>query len=199
MTNKYNYVAAEKPSADLSAVEAMVADLEAYIVKEDVYRTILVDTGAGDRKLRMSGGDLLARLHRLRGERDALTAAEQTRLDAAQAEADKVIYSLKTRFNERLSREMKARLDSLAWFLDDWDRDPARGRSDYPFEMRNRQRIEEIIKQLGGKTPEELTGALGKVDRRIKQHTQVSEFIWDTPLEKVYPATPYWYLYRRAV
>jgi hypothetical protein len=196
MSDKYNYVVAEKPATDLRAVEAMVTDLEDYIVKEDVYRTILVSTGSGNIKLRMSGGDLLARLHRLQGERDALSEEEQSRLDAIQAEAERVIYSLRTRFLERLSREMKARLDSLTWFLDDWDSEPQRGRSDYPFEIRNRQRIEEILKQLGDKAGDELTGALHKVDRRIKQHTQQSNFIWDTPLQKVYPAATYWYLYR---
>lgn len=199
MSDKYNYVAAEKPSVDLNAVEAMVAELENYIVQDDVYRTILSPTPAGNIKLRMSGGDLLARLHRLQGERGALSAEEQTRLDVAQAEADKIIYSLRTRFLERLTREMKARLDSLTWFLDDWDSDPQRGKGDYPFEIRNRQRIEEILKQLQANPPGDLLSALSKVDRRLKQHTQKSDFIWDTPLEKVYPPETYWYLYRRAV
>jgi signal transduction histidine kinase len=199
MSDKYNYVVAEKPSTDLSAVEAMIADLETYIVQDEVYRTILAPTGAGNRKLRMSGGDLLARLHRLQGERADLTADEQARLDAAQAEADRIIYSLKTRFLERLSREMKARLDSLTWFLDDWDDEPRRGRSDYPFEIRNRQRIEEILKQLKDKISDDLNASLAKVDRRIRQHTQNSGFIWDEPLQKVYPPETYWYLYRRAV
>lgn len=199
MTNKYNYVVSEKPSQDLSATEAMVADLETYIVGEDVYRTILVDTGAGNRKLRMSGGDLLARLHRLQGERAELTPDEQTRLDSTVAEAERIIYSLKTRFHERLAREMKARLDSLTWFLDDWDGEPTRGRSEYPFEIRNRQRIEEILKRLGDSLPEGLSGTLAKVDRRIKGHTQTGPFIWDSPLEKVYPPDPYWYLYRRTL
>jgi hypothetical protein len=192
-----SYLAAEDPKVDLAIVEAMVKDLETYIVKEDVYRTIIVRTGSRGHNIRMSGGDLLARLHRLQGERELLTTEEQLRLDQVQEEGARVIYSLRTRFHERLHREMKARLDSLKWFLDDAEQDRQRLRSEFPFEMRNRQRIEEIQKELAGNVPDDLRGRLGQVDRRIRQSAQPSDFIWDERLKKVYPPDQYWFLYMR--
>lgn len=194
MTNG-STVLVEDPNIDLEIVEGMIPELEDYIIKDDVYRTVILPTSAGDRNIRMTGGDLLARLHRLEGERDALTPAQQQRLDAAKTKANEIIYSLKTRFNNRLQREMKTRLDSLRWFFDDCSSDRQRCRVEFPFEMRNRQRIEEILKQLGKDVPEELMTALRQIDKRIREVAKPGGFIWSPRVESIYPRETYWYLY----
>ena len=188
-------VLVEDPSIDLEIVEGMLPVLEDYIIKDDVYRTVILPTSTGDKNIRMTGGDLLARLHRLNGERDLLSPDQQRRLDTAQQEADRIIKSLKSRFNERLQREMKARLDTLRWFFDDCGADAQRCRVEYPFEIRNRQRIEEILKKLGTGVPQDLAALLSRTDKRIQALTKPSGFIWSPRVEKVYPREPYWYLY----
>jgi hypothetical protein len=188
-------VLVEEPGIDLEIVEGMIPELDDYIIKDEVYRTVIIPTSAGDQNIRMTGGDLLARLHRLNSERDALTPAQQQRLDAAQSRADESIRSLKTRFHQRLQREMKARLDSLKWFLDENENDRQRARVEFPFEMRNRQRIEEILKRLGNELPEDLATSLRQVDRRIRDIGRVGGFIWSERAQKIYPQDTYWYLY----
>jgi hypothetical protein len=188
-------VLVEDPSIDLEIVEGMIPELEDYIIKDDVYRTVIIPTSAGDQNIRMTGGDLLARLHRLSGEKDVLTPGQQQRLEQAKQKADQIIYSLKTRFNQRLQREMKARLDSLRWFLDECSGDRQRCRVEWPFEMRNRQRIEEIVKRLGKDLPEDLATALRQVDRRIRETGKVGSFIWSPRVQEIYPQDQYWYLY----
>ena len=190
-------VLVEDPSIDLEIVEGMIPELEDYIIKDEVYRTVILPTSQGDQNIRMTGGDLLARLHRLQGERESLSAAQQQRLDAAQQRADEIIRSLRTRFNQRLLREMRARLDSLKWFFDDCASDRQRCRVEYPFEMRNRQRIEEILKRVGGEVPDELRAMLSKIDGRIREYASPSGFIWTERVQKIYPREPYWYLYMR--
>jgi hypothetical protein len=74
---------AEAPAVDLAITEEYVRELEEYLIRDELYRTVIVRTPKGDQKLQMCGGDLLARLHRLQGERNQLTAEEQPRLDAA--------------------------------------------------------------------------------------------------------------------
>lgn len=194
MTNG-NTVLAEDPGVDLVITEAMVAELEDYIIKDEVYRTLIVRTPVGDQNLRMSGGDLLARLHRLHGELGSLTLEQVRRVEQAQANADATIYSLRTRFHQRLQREMKARLDSLRWFLDDCSGDRQRCRSEFPYEMRNRQRIEEILKRLGADVPADLNEALRRIDKRIREVARVQGFTWDKRVEHIYPQDQYWYLY----
>lgn len=194
MTNG-STVLVEDPSTDLEIVEGMIPQLEDYIIKDEVYRTVILPTSAGDQNNRMTGGDLLARLHRLNGERDVLTQEQRQRLDAAQSKANEIIRSLKTRFNALLLREMKARLDSLRWFFDDCGADRQRCRVEFPFEMRNRQRIEEILKQVGGSVPDDLKALQTRVDKRIREFGKPGGFIWSPRVEKIYPREPYWYLY----
>jgi len=188
-------VLVEDPSIDLEIVEGMIPVLEDYIIKDEVYRTVILPTSVGDQNIRMTGGDLLARLHRLNGERDVLTAQQKQRLDAVQSKADQIMAGLKTRFQQRLLREMKARLDSLRWFFDDCGADHQRCRVEYPFEMRNRQRVEEIIKLVGKDLPDDLKTLLSRVDKRIREFAKPGQFIWTPRVEKVYPRDTYWYLY----
>ncbi|MEZ4718746.1 MAG: hypothetical protein R2851_22025 [Caldilineaceae bacterium] len=72
-----SHVLAEDPAVDLTLAAAMTAELEEYIVKSDLYRTVIARTPRGDEKITMTGGDLLTRLHRLQGERARLTPAQQ--------------------------------------------------------------------------------------------------------------------------
>ena len=127
MMSKNNYVLAEDPASDLAGLETLAQELEEYIVKDDLYRTVRVHTPSGDQMVQMSGGDVLTRIFRLAGERDRLTPEQQARFDTSRAQVEKTIYSLRTRFHERLNREVKARLDALGWYLDECAADPARG------------------------------------------------------------------------
>jgi hypothetical protein len=188
---------AEDPATDLAVAGEMVAELEDYIVKDELYRTLTVRLQSGDQRVVMTGGDLLTRLRRLQGERAFLTPEEQQRLDETARQAENIIYSLQSRFHDRLLREMNARLDSLTWFLDDCLEDMRRCRANYPFEMRNRQRIEEILTHVHDSVPKDRMARLQEIDRRIQQIAAPSEFVWDRRLQDIFPRHPYWYLYVR--
>lgn len=192
---KTSYLMAEDPKVDLQIAEAMSAELEEYLLKNDLYRTIIVRIPGHDQNLQMTGGDLLTRLHRLQSARDQLEPTWQERLDRVDQQARATIYSLRTRFHDRLQRELKARLDSLKWFLDDCSSEPARCRAEFPFEMRNRQRIEEILKELGADAPADLASAVRGIDQRIRLITHATDFTWDAKLQTAFPRSPYWYLY----
>jgi|UniRef100_A0A7C1JZ71 hypothetical protein len=190
-----SYVLAEAPEIDLAVLEAEVAELEEYIVKGDIYRTLRVPTPAGVRMVQMSAGDLLTRLYRLEQERDLLTPEQQTRVNELGKQARATIYSLRTRFHELLKREIKARLDSLNWFLDDVIGDRKRARTEYPFEIRNRQRIELMVEELAEDLTPELKNQISRIDDRIRLIVQPAGFIWDKRLEPVFPRERFWYLY----
>lgn len=102
---KNNYVLAEEPAADLAVLEAFAAELEEYIIKDELYRTVRVHLPAGDQMIQMSGGDLLTRPPGRRARPPDAGAA--TRFDAARSSAEKTIYSLRTRFHQRLLHEVR--------------------------------------------------------------------------------------------
>ncbi|MBP7960726.1 MAG: hypothetical protein KBG20_11840 [Caldilineaceae bacterium] len=190
-----NYVLAEDPAVDLAVVQAMAEELEDYLVKDELFRQLTVRTPAGDQRPQMSGSDLLVRLHRLHGEQGSLTPAQRAALDQVQTSIDATIHSLRTRFVERLERDMKSRLNSLRWYIDDCRQNRNRCRSEYPFEIRNRQRIEEILKFLGKTLDATLAAQLNQIDERIRYMIVAGEFIWDQRLQPLFPKNVYWYLY----
>lgn len=193
--SKSNYVLAEDPATDLAVLETLAQELEEYIVKDDLYRTVQVHTPAGTQMVQMSGGDVLTRIFRLAGERDQLTPGQQARFDAIRVQVEKTIYALRTRFHQRLNREIKARLDSLSYFLDECAVDPARSRGEYPFEIRNRQRIDVIVIELGNDLTPELKSQISRIDDRIRMMVKPGNFAWDPRLEALFPRSKYWYLY----
>jgi hypothetical protein len=197
--NKSSYVLAEEPATDLAMVQAMAAELEEYIVADELYRTITVRLPTGTQNIQMTGADLLTRLYRLRGERSHLSSSAQVQLDEVQQQVTQTIYSLRTRFHNRLLREIKTRLDSLKWFLDDCAADRKRCHVEFPFEMRNRQRIEEALKELDYQLDEELQKRLRQIDERIRVIAVAAPFLWDEKLRPLFPADTYWYLYRRPI
>jgi hypothetical protein len=192
---KSNYVMAVDPATDLAILEALNAELEDYTTGSDLYRTVRVQTPEGAQMIQMSGGDVLTRIFRLAAEAGRLTPEQQRRFATVRAAAEKTIYSLRTRFHALLNREVKARLDALNWFLDDAVTDPKRARSEYPFEIRNRQRVEVIAQELGNDLAPELKQQLRRIDDRIRIVAQPTGFIWDSQLEPIFPHSPFWYLY----
>lgn len=188
-------VIGEDPAVDLAIAQAMAGELEAYIFSDELYRTVFAVTPRGQEQLQMTGGDLLTRLHRLHAVRDQLTKEQQSLLDQVQQQVKEGIYNLRTRFHERLQREIKTRLDTLKWFLDDCLGPDASCRSEYPFEIRNRQRTEEAVRELGSKLPSDLRQRIDEIDRRIRGVAQASDFVWSDSLQPVFPREPYWYLY----
>ena len=130
---------------DLTRMEVMAKELETYIVAGEVYRTVVI-AADGNRKITMSGGDLLARLNRLREQADTLSTEQKGRLEQVASSVQTTIYGLRTRFHDLLRRELKARNDQLAWNVE-IRRDRAEEKAD-PAELHNRQQIAAIQAEL---------------------------------------------------
>lgn len=192
---KTSTLIADDPVIDLAVVEAMVQHLEDYIIREDLYQTVFAATPRGDQSLQMTGGDLLTRLYRLQHLQDELSTEQSVRVETLRSTAEATFKSLRTRFHDRLKVELKSRLNSISWFLDECAGDAQRRRVEYPFEIRNRQRIEEILKRIGDDLDETLLNHLRSIDKRIRSATQAGEFVWDPKLKAAFPNAPYWYLY----
>ena len=110
-----SYLLAEELPVDLAIAEEMVAELDSYLVGNDLYRTVMARTGRGELKLQMSGGDLLSRLHRP-GKSGIALSAPNRRGWTQCSNPLTAIYSLRTRLHERLSAdEGQARQPALVF------------------------------------------------------------------------------------
>ena len=199
MATRLSTVIAATPETDLAVVGAMAAQFESYVLRGEVYRTVAVPASTqGEERIQSSGGDLLARLHKLSAQSDVLTPSQKQALSEARAQIEATVGRLPSHYQALLLREAKARLNSLNWFLDDCQENRLECRVQYPFEIRNRQRIAEIGKALEAASAKALADQLDAIDQRLHRLTGVGagdNFVWDTSVAHVYPREEYWYLY----
>lgn len=193
--SKLSTTLAAEPAVDLAVIREMANEFQNYILSDEVYHTLVVRTRLGDERIQSSGGDLLARLHKLQAQVNQLSVEEQREFTQLRQKLDADMADFRTRFHSLLEREVKARLNSLKWFLDECQQDRRQCRVTYPFEIRNRQRIDAIWEVLGATPPEGMRGQIEAVDRRIRGTTSPAEFVWDDHVKGIYPQGKYWYLY----
>ena len=200
MASRLSTVIAAAPETDLAVVVAMAAQFESYILKGQVYRTVVVPTpgdhrGAGERPVQSSGGDVLARLHKLAAQAGALSPEQAQALATAKTQIDTATGRLPSHYQALLLREARARLNSLNWFLDDCNENRRECRVQYPFEIRNRQRIAEIHKALDAASADAVATQVASIDQRLQSMLTRGDFIWELSVAHVYPRQEYWYLY----
>jgi hypothetical protein len=193
--SKPSTTVAADPAIDLAVIQEMANEFQNYVLGDDVYRTLVIRTRHGEERVQSSGGDLLARLHKVQAQQDELTPEQRQTLSEVRRQLDESKRDFHSRFQSLLERETRARLNSLKWYLDECQEDRQQCRIQYPFEIRNRQRIAEIWKELSANPPEALGSQIDNIDRRLRSMVGPAEFVWDNDVKKVYPRDEYWYLY----
>lgn len=195
MSTQLSTTVAATPAEDMAVVREMANELQDYLMGEEVYRTLVVVTSQGEERIQSSCGDLLARLHKLDGQSKLLSQAQRDELVSIRRRMDATTKAMQSRYQVLMERETRARLNSLQWYLDDCEEDPKSCRVQYPFEIRNRQRIAELSKAQGDKLPADIQSETAAIDRRLRDMTASADFVWDRRVADVYPRGEYWYLY----
>lgn len=179
----------------LSVIAVMVSELRPLLMSGEVFRTISVEHNNRRRKLLMSCGGLLARFHRLNHQRYKLRLAQQQILDRLYKQTNETFKTFQSDYRSILQREASVRLDSLNQYLDEGMIDRAYLLDEYPVEMRNRQRLEEVVKALDDNLTTDLAEQLAELNRRMRSLCRSSRFIWEPTLKSIYPPETYWFLY----
>jgi len=189
------YTAIENFDQELNQLQTLADALEEYILGDETYRTVMLTRSKGYERTTMSGGQLLSLMNYLLRGRAALTVEQQNRLDGLVAKVEQTIGGLRTPFLKHLTREAHSNLDRLRWFLDSCQEDMEQCRRDFPTEIQNRQRLEELSQAFASDLPADLAHELATVDERIRAMSAAGDFVWPQRAKELYPAEPYWYLY----
>lgn len=149
---------------ELKILEVLASELEEYIVDAEVYRTVLIS----DDKLtmKMSGGDLLARLNSFEHLSPNLTRDQKDRLNTIITQVNTTIQELKTPFHNLLNRELKSRLGTLAW-----SREERRKNGDghpSPAEEQNLVRIAAIRQELNEDRAPETNDQMDELEEELQ-------------------------------
>lgn len=152
-------------ASELIVVEQMAAELEDYLLGEQLFRQIVVDTPLGAQRPKMTLGGLYQRLIDLAAA--DLGPNDRKRLQGAEAAWDAARGRFPDLFTAKLQRELVSFLNNWKYFLGQRVRDPQRWREDYRVEQRNRQRVMLIIGLLGPDAPHGLESDLAEMEKDI--------------------------------
>ena len=178
---------------DATAARAMASALDPYVYQDDLYGAL---PGALPR---LTVGGMLLRLHRLQALRAALTPEQAGALAHAQAALQKARADWALHYGQKIRRELGARQDSLQWYLNDCDDNPARCAEVYPIEAEKRTIIHHLLDEgaaLGVDMEDERRRQLA-LDGALRRHFQAGPFVWDARVEAAYPRGVFWWLYGR--
>jgi len=185
-----------KEADNLLTIAAEMANaLEYYLIEGNLYRVVMVRRVYGFERVTMSIGELLTILNTLQAQRLRMTPEQNCQLDVIRQTVDYVQNQFTAHFQEMMVYEIMARLNRINWFLHDCEKGKAGYIDSFPAEMRNRQRIEELVKALDRDMIADVVTRIDRIDKRLRQITQRTDFIWPAEAQNLYPEDPYWYLY----
>ena len=179
----------------LTTAATMADALEYYIIEGNIYRVVMARRAHGFERMTMSIGELLTLLNILQAQREQMTRIQAEQLDTIRTTVERTKQQLYIHFHEMVIREIMARLDSINWFLHDCEKGKSDCQVNFPAEMRNRQRIEELVKALGDEMSPDVAERVERINQRLRQVTHRVDFIWPAEARNTYPEDPYWYLY----
>ena len=163
--------------------------LEDFLLQNEVYRQVQIEE-LGNRIHLMSLGDFLE--YRNLGDiiEDSISL---TVSDANVADWRKVLRIHQQQAKNLGEREIKSRLGSLQWNMEDWGKEKVLSLHLFAATMSQRVRIQRIGDMWGWFG---LENELGETDGRIRTLTTAGPFLWPEFLKAAYPEAQYWFLYR---
>ncbi|HEY54230.1 MAG TPA: hypothetical protein G4N94_12330 [Caldilineae bacterium] len=139
-------------AAELIEAEAMAAELDDYLLGDRLFRQIVVETPAGTRRPKMTLGCLWERIQHLQNAAD-LGPQDRKRLAAVQEAWDTARRLYPDQFKRKLRRELDSYLKNWRYYLEQRASDPDRWEADLQAELRNRRRVELVLRLLGPDAP----------------------------------------------
>ncbi len=183
------------PEAALDLAEAMVEELEDYLLSEEILWPISPANRLLGLAPRLSLGGLLLALDAVSALEPDLAPAQATRALRLQRKWESQVNRWARALGRKAAREAKMRLDLWRAYLADLEDSP-KGAEDYAHEVRQRVIAERLLDFV----PDEeearwLRSGLRGADVRLRAWFRAGPFVWEERLERVYPQSRYWFLY----
>jgi hypothetical protein len=182
---------------DVVLCEAMADELESYLKSNALFwEPNRRRPGGSDLPKLTLGGLLLAR-QRLETSRPRLTPDQLRALDRAGRELAHHRAQGRTRYQAKLARDLRSRLDAWAWYLDDCQEQGETASVYYPRQVETRVKVDLLLDEAVavGLEVEEARQRLAALDERLRVDFVPGEFCWVEPLAAGFPAERFWYLW----
>ena len=184
----------EKLLTDLDVLQEMAADMSSYI-RSDV---LFWPMGRSDLP-RLTLGGYLMRQHRLLALHHLLSDEDRQKLHAAEDAFEAATNEWTVRVEQRIGRELEARLRQWAEYLRDIRSDEsAKTAAYYGNAVETRAMIAALLARLD--TPpyrpdRHAADETALMDKQLRSRFQPGPFVWPDAWQSAYPQSTYWWLY----
>lgn len=155
-------------AAELIEAEAMAAEIVDYLLSDRLFWQISVETPLGTQQPKMTLGGLWERVKTLEAAA-ALGPGDSKRLAAVKEAWEDARRRYPPQFTDKLKRELDSYLKNWRYYLDQLARDPERWREEYEVELRNRRRVELVVRLLGPDAPAGILEDLAELEAQASR------------------------------
>ncbi|GAB4420865.1 MAG: hypothetical protein Kow00106_17580 [Anaerolineae bacterium] len=176
---------------DVRALVAMAAHLTPWLYEDELYGYV------GGNLPRLTLGGLLLRLYRLERLGSHLSAEQLLQVQGARAQFDQARSQWAVHYEQKLRRELEARVHAFEQFLTDCEEDLSACALNYPVQAEKRTIIHHLVQEASALEIFEnrLHGRIKELDRRLQGILQQGECLADERLCAVYSPTEFWWMY----
>jgi hypothetical protein len=182
---------------DLTVVEAMAAEIKDYLLAEVLYWQLSPDHAISPPPPLLTIGGYLFRVQRLEALRPELSPVQRDRLEATEKSFRQTTLTWAVHADQHIDHELKARLDSWHWFVEDCAANEASCTAYYPTEAELRTIIALLFEAGTGVDLSAHADRLEAIDANFREWFKPGDFVWQKDLQVAFPADRYWWLYGR--
>ncbi|OGO20507.1 MAG: hypothetical protein A2Z14_13575 [Chloroflexi bacterium RBG_16_48_8] len=182
---------------NLSLLERMLEEFELFILSAEVFWPLAQGGIRGTPLPRLTIGGLLLILDELTALNPKMTPKQAMRHDRLLRKFEGMLEKWRVAIENKAIQELQARLNLWRAYLHDLEEQPE-WIENYPREVRTRVMMEHLIAIIGPNPDLEVEfQAIKYLDDRIHNFLLPGEFIWEDPLQQLYPRDTFPFLYMR--
>jgi hypothetical protein len=176
---------------DVALCEAMADEIKAYLKSNALFWEPDRRRPGGSELPKLTLGGLLLARQRLETSRQHLRPDQLWALGRAGRELAHHRSQWRTRYQTKLARDLRSRLDAWAWYLDE------AASVHYPRQVETRVKIDLLLDEAVEVELEarKARQRLAALDERLRVDFVPGDFCWAEPLAVGFPVERFWYLW----
>lgn len=183
---------------NLSLTEAMLENMEPYLLSKEVYWPVASQPVAGTPPFpRLTLGGYLLIQDELSIQNAAMNPRQTHAYKDLLHRYRQITKKWKSAIGRKAVREMNSRCNLWHAYIEELEE---RGKIpyDYPREVRHRVMFERLLDLVGVEAEvDQILKKNQKVDERFLAVSVPSDFVWDADLQTIYVKDKFWFLYRK--
>jgi hypothetical protein len=182
---------------DVTLCAAMADEMQDYVKSKTLFWEPDRGRPGGFHLPKLTFGGLLLAMRRLETLRDHLDLDQVETLERAGRELAFQKSHWQSRYQTKLARDLRSRLDAWAWYLDDCREQGESAIAHYPRQVETRVKIDLLLDEAAEVEVdvEESHQRQAALDGRLAALFSRGEFCWLEELAAGFPADRFWYLW----